>query len=214
MPSYNEELRRQEELRSLIVPPRYAALFEIVLAAVAVILFNISELSSRFLGQTPDTIHPLSLWNQLLSKFLDDIQSHTWVQETLIFILWSAAGALMFVFIFRLIQLLSFAKESVRKNSIYIDPDPRHGRLQRQMGSLHNILVRLLVGFVATVIFALAILVCFGIASQELENSLGSAFPANLGYLMISAAGAILSVRLVIIGLSLISQRFRNWYGS
>jgi hypothetical protein len=53
---------------------------------------------------------------------------------------------------------------------------------------------------------------CFGIASQELQDGLAGNFPAAVWPLLISIVAAVLSVRFVFMGITLLSARFRNWY--
>jgi hypothetical protein len=95
----------------------------------------------------------------------------------------------------------------------FVREDPEHGFV-RWLGSLNDIFVKALVFLVGMAAVILGALVCFGIAIQELRVGLARPFPDNIVPLLLSGVGAILSIRFIMIGLSLTSARFRGWYTS
>lgn len=209
--SYNEEIERKTIIRHFFVPPLYGFISELVVAVVALILFNISQLSSQIAAKDFGTTNPLSLWSQLLNKTLTGAQQHNAVQEILLFSLWAIVGALIYILIFRLTQLFLATRSSVDEGIRIMETGDEEG-LMRWLASLHNFFLRALTVIVALMIMAAGALICFSIASQELTSGLATPFPAKLWPLLISAVGAVLSVRLAVIGLSLLSRRFRVWY--
>jgi hypothetical protein len=57
-------------------------------------------------------------------------------------------------------------------------------------------------------------LLCFAIASQQLSDGFINYFPANLSNFVFSLIGAFIGVRVITVGISLLSPRFRVWYNA
>jgi hypothetical protein len=84
----------------------------------------------------------------------------------------------------------------------------------RWLASLHDFFIQAIIVLLGTAALLTGAVICFGIASQELSNGLDSSFPGNLGFFLIGFIGALLAVRVIIVGISLLSPRFRAWYNS
>jgi hypothetical protein len=209
--SYNEEHQRQITLLHLFLPTGYGILYEAVLAVLALVLFNLSTLSTDLLSKSLNTAHPLSAWDLLLQKSLNDLQQYHVVQQGMLFGLWAVAGALIYILLFRMLQLYIGARQSIGTGVKLVRQEHAQGVLH-WLATLHDIFLKVIIFAAAATAIAIGVLVCFGIASQKLHDGLSAAFPASVGSYALSLVGALLSVRLIILGLCLLSDHFRNWY--
>jgi hypothetical protein len=209
--SYNETKDRQIKLRHIFFPSAYGLISEIIIAVLALVAFNLSELSNQLLSKNFGNTDPLPLWSQLLRKALDSTQNHYVLQQVLLFALWAMVGALVYVLIFRTLQLFFGVKNSVGTGLRFYRQDHARG-IFRWLASLHDLFMAMLILSLGGAALAIGSLICFGIASQELRDGLAGTFPANAWPLLISLLAAVLSVRLIALGISLMSRRFRNWY--
>ncbi|HVV67336.1 MAG TPA: hypothetical protein VHB72_04725 [Candidatus Saccharimonadales bacterium] len=213
MLSYNEEQLRALEIRHLFWPRTYIFFIEAIIAVVLLLLFNVSTLNDQVLNaNTGVDASPFSLWGNVFDKTLGNTQ-HAAAEHILLFGLWALVGALLYVLIFRFLQFFLKAQGSVRQGASLIQAEHSQGAM-RYLGSLHNFFLKLIVIIIGTMAILTGALVCFGIASQELSKGLDQPLPNNLLSFLISFLGALLAVRLIIIGGSLISPRFRAWYNS
>lgn len=208
--SYNEKHQKETRLHHIFLPGAYGLISETIIALLLLILFNISEFSSQFIDADV-TVNPLSVWYKPLGFVLDKLDQYSVVQQGTLFVLWAIVGALLYILIYRFLQIFFSVKRSVGSGVDFVREDPEHG-FARWLGSLHDIFVKVLAALAGTAAVVLGALVCFGIASQELHAGLIRHFPANVMPLVLSVAGAVLSIRFVVMGLSLLSDRFRNWY--
>lgn len=211
-PSYNDNQLETSELRHLFIPNRFAVVFETVIAAVLLMLLNLGAIGDALGGHSSgiDT-SPLSLWSQVVDRLLSGWSAGSFIQRALLFALWAIVGALVYMLLFRVFQVSVRARNSVRQGNLLVRTEGQQG-LVRYLASLHDFFMRSLV--IATGVTALVIgaLLCFSIASQQLGIGLDTSFPANLGHFTIAYIGALLAVRTVTIGVSLLSVRFRAWY--
>jgi hypothetical protein len=212
--SYNDEQYRASELRHFFIPPVYGLVAETIIAVVALVIFNLSTLSDQLLAKNSGTTaNPLSAWSTLLDELLTSLQQHTSIQRVLLFMLWAFAGALAYVLIFRLGQLFIRARRSVHQGAELIQTEHGQGAA-KWLGSLHDFFLKLILVLGGTAAILTGVLICFAIASQELAYALADSLPLILLDLLLGFIAAVLSVRLVVIGISLLSQRFRIWYNS
>jgi hypothetical protein len=209
--SHSEDEQKKSKIRQLFFPDIYALVSEIIVASAALILFNTNDLSNKFLQDAADESNPFSFSFQLISNAWSNIEQIYAVQQTLIFILWAVVGALVYILFFRMIQLIFGIKYSIDTGVKLIRNEKSTGLL-RWFSTLHDVLLKSLVTFVGLLIFIFGAFICFGIASQELRSGLIQEFPSNIQPIIICLISAFLSVRLVTLGLSLLSVRFRNWY--
>ena len=209
--SYNETRHKQLELRHIFFPSIYGFVSETVVAVVALVLFNVSQLSSQLLTKSFGTADPLSLWSQNFGQVLNDAERPHVVQQIFLFVLWAIVGALIYILIFRLIQVIFRVKQSVDSGVMYVRNDHAEGVLH-WLASLHDFFLKAVLILLGTAALVVGAIVCFGIASQELSNGLLMAFPGSAGALFISLVAAVLSVRMVVLGFSLLFRRFRIWY--
>jgi hypothetical protein len=209
--SYNETKHHQLELRHIFFPSAYGFVTEVVIAVLSLIVFNVSQLNDRLFDKNFGTFDPFSLWSQILKQLLDNAGQHHIVQQAFLFGLWAVVGALIYILIFRLIQIFFGVKQSVGSGVRYVRTDHANGLL-RWLASLHNFFLKMLVYILGALAIFTGAVICFGIASQELNNGLAATFPGNVGILLLSVIGAIISVRLIVLGISLLSRRFRDWY--
>lgn len=211
--SYNEERNKYLSLKHLFFPGLYGLLAEATIAVVALVVFNANELSNRLLKDSLDETNPLSFSSRLLGKTLSNFQRIDMVEQVLNFILWAVVGALVYILIFRSMQIILGAKSSVGTGLKLVRQEDYSGYMS-WLALLHNYFVKSLVALAGITILALGAFVCFSIASQELRSGLLHLFPSNLKPLLLSFFAAILSVKLIVIGISLLSSRFRNWYSA
>lgn len=209
--SYNETKHHQLELRHIFFPGAYGFVTEAIIGILALIVFNASQLNNHLLDKSFGTVDPFSLWSQILRRLLDGVGQHYIVQQVFLFSLWAVVGALIYIFVFRLLQILFGVKQSVGSGVRYVRTDHANG-LIRWLASLHNFFLKMLVDVLGTAAILIGATVCFGIASEELNNGLAETFPGNIGILLLSVVGAVISVRLIVLGISLLSRRFRDWY--
>jgi hypothetical protein len=211
--SYNEQHTRQLTLRHLFFPSTYGLVAEILVGIVVLVLFNLSALSNQLFSGELGTKggDPLAGWDAFFTKLLNSGQGHAVVQRVLLFVLWGLVGALLYVLLFRLAQLLFGAKSSLSTGVQLMRREHTPG-LFRWLATLHDFFVSLIIIALGGAAVLGGALLCFGIASQELQDGLSDSFPANAWPLILSLFAAILSVRFVAIGTSLLSARFRNWY--
>lgn len=213
MLSYNEEQLHELELRHLFWPRTYIFFIEAIIAVVLLLLFNVSALNDHVLNaNTGVDSSPFSLWGNVFDKTLGNTQ-HAAAQHVLLFGLWALVGALLYILVFRFLQFFFRAKGSVREGASLIQAQHSQGAM-RYLASLHNIFLKLIIIILGAIAILTGALVCFGIASQELSKGLDQALPGNLPSFLISFLGALLAVRLIVIGGSLLSTRFRAWYNA
>jgi hypothetical protein len=211
--SYNEQHTRLWAVRHVFFPSSYGLVAEIIVGGMALVLFNLSTLSnelfSRDLGSKGGD--PLEGWDALFTKVLNSGQSHDVVQKILLFLLWAVAGALLYVLVFRLAQLFFGAKTSLSTGMQLVRQEHAVGLLH-WLATLHDFFLKLTIIVLGSAAVIAGVLLCFGIASQELQIGLARSFPSNLWPLVLSLFAAALSVRCVALGISLLSARFRSWY--
>lgn len=209
--SYNETKNRQLELRHIFFPSAYGLISEVIIGVVALILFNLTALSNQLLAKKFDDADPLPLLSHTLRKLLDGLQAHYAVQQILLFALWAIVGALVYVLIFRITQLFFGVTRSVGVGMKFVRQDHARG-IFHWFASLHDFFLKLVIAVAGGIALVSGALVCFGTASQELTDGLADSFPSNVLPLVVSLLGAVLSIRLIALGISLLSRRFRNWY--
>lgn len=208
--SYNENQAKQIALKHIFYPGTYGLVSEAIVAFIALILFNISDFNNQLLGSNLRA-NPFSLWQQPLQHIFDKINGFAVAQRIVLFLLWSIVGVLLYILVFRTLQMVFNVKQSVGSGVQMVREDQERGFV-RWLASLHDFFVRMIVFLAGVAAVAAGSLICFGIASQELRNGLVNSFPTNLGAFFLSFLGALLSVRLVALGLTLASRHFRNWY--
>jgi len=211
--SYNEEQQQTSELRHLFLPAGYTLIIELIVAVVALILLNLSTLSGS-LGGAGNSIdaNPLSLWSRVFDKLLSPSQG-AGVQQVLLFVLWGIVGVMVYVFVFRFLQLFVRASGSLRQGVSLAQTEHSQG-IMRYLASLHDIFLKLIIGLLGTAAILTGTLLCFAIASQQLSAGLDNSFPGNLGNFATALVGAFIGVRVITIGISLLSARFRGWYNA
>jgi hypothetical protein len=209
--SYNDEQQQASELRHLFLPTSYMLAVEVVVAVAALTLLNLSALSGSLSG-AGDSINasPFSLWSRVLDKLLSPTQ-HATVQEVLLFIIWAIVGALVYVVVFRSLQILLRTRSSLQQGVSLVQAQHSQGAM-RYFASLHDFFIRLVIGLLGTAAILTGALLCFAIASQQLSSGLDNSFPSSLGNFIIAFAGAFIAVRVIVVGTSLLSPRFRGWY--
>jgi hypothetical protein len=209
--SYNDYNNQKSELRHLFIPSPYNFVAEAIIAVVALILINLSTLSNNLLNaNTGVATSPLSVLQAHVSKILGRTQ-FMFVQKILLFILWAVVGALIYILVFRCLQLFIRLRGSVHEGAQLIESDHSAGAM-RYFASLHDFFWKVIIMVSGIAVFLVGVLVCFGIASQELATCLNNTFPENMGPLLLSLVGAFLAIRMAAIGISLMSRRFRIWY--
>lgn len=208
--SYNESRDRRIRVRHIFFPGIYGLISETILALLALVWFNASNFGTQLLGQQLGTT-PFAISSEPLHILLQKLDQYHALQKILLFLLWAVAGALLYIIAFRSLQAILNVRSSVATGVTLIRRDPGHGLL-RWLSSLHDLFVKALLIAGGVVAIAVGSSVCFGIASQELRNGLAGSFPENLGPLALSLVAAVLSVRCIAMGVSLVSTRFRNWY--
>lgn len=211
--SYNEQQTRQLELRHIFFPSAYGLVSEITVGIVALILFNLNSISHHLFGRelSGTSGDPLHAPGSLVTHRLDSVLHGNAIQAFVLFIVWAVVGALIYVLLFRLAQLLFGAKSSLGTGLHYVREAHTDG-LIRWLATLHDFFVKAILFILGAAAVSGGALLCFGIASQELRNGLVNGFPGNMWQFVLSLLAAILSVRFVALGISLLSARFRNWY--
>lgn len=212
--SYNEEQHQALALRHFFLPPRYAFVAEAVIAIVALIIFNLSALSDRLGGtEAGIDVSPLTLWGRIFNDLLGATQQYAIVQQIMLFLLWAFVGALLYILVFRFIQIFILTRGTVRQGVHLIQTEHAQGAA-RWFASLHDFFLKAIIIVLGGIAVLTGFLVCFGIASQELNNGLSGSFPGNMGHYLISLVSAVIAVRIIVIGICLLSPRFRIWYNS
>lgn len=211
--SYNDQQNQQLEARHIFFPGAYALAGEVIIGIVALVAFNLSALGNQFLSSdiVSASRDSSQAWTPAVQKLLNAVLGQHTVQRLLLFLLWAAIGALLYIFIFRLAQMLFGARSSLGTGWQLMQREHAEG-LMKWLASLHDLFLRLIVFLVGSAALLSGALICFGIASQELQHGLAGSFPANIWPLLVSLLAAVLSVRFVAMGITLLSSRFRNWY--
>jgi hypothetical protein len=208
----SSELRdRQIKLRHLFFPDIYGFVSEVIIAVVALIAFNLSWLSGQFVSKNFGTANPLVSWPGFVGHLLDKAGQHYGIQQAVLFLIWACVGALLYILIFRTIQIFTGVRHAMGQGVRYVRQDSQRG-LVKWLGTLHDFFVKLLLTLIGAAAIIVGALVCFAVASQELSDGLDTAFPHNLGALSISILAAVISIRIIVFGLTMISARFRTWY--
>lgn len=211
--SYNDSRRYESELHHLFMPSAYTILAEGIVAVIALLLLNFTILNEQiFSASAGISTNPLSVWGEVLDKWLPGAQSSV-VQRILLFALWSAVGALLYIFVFRIIQMFVRTRDSLERGGQLIQAEHAAGAWN-YLQSLHDFFIKLVVVVVGLTAIFTGALLCFAIASQELSIGLNQSLPDNIVPLLISLVGALLGVRVIVVGLSLLSPRFRDWYNA
>lgn len=213
MLSYNETEQRQLKLRHIFLPGWYGFTYEAVIGIAALLIFNLSELSGELIKKNFDNADPLSVWHDVFHNLLDGFQRYDWIQQALLFVLWAMVGALIYVLVFRILQVMFGVKHSVGTGLQFVRKDHARGVFY-WLASLHDFFLTSVIVVLGGAAVLFGSIVCFGIASQELKNGLTDEFPTNAWEVAVSLIAAILSIRLIFLGISLLSGRFRNWYTS
>lgn len=191
--SYNEQQNRQSGFRHIFFPSLTTFIYEIVIAALALIIFNFRLLDDKLISTQANPDDPLPRSTDLLSNFFSVIQQYEVVRQVLLFALWAIVGVLIYLLIYRIARLIKSTSGGA-------------------FGSLHDYIVRVMTIIAGTMVVLVGVLVCSGVASQELHAGLVGSFPGNLLQLSLSFLLSYLSVRLTILGICLISDWFRRWY--
>jgi hypothetical protein len=209
--SHNEEDYNKLAIRHIFFPSTYAFIAEATVAIVTLIVFNANELSNRLLASSLDESNPFAFSTQLLNQSWTETQQIYIIQQTLIFLLWAMVGTLTYILIFRILQILFGIKYSVGKGVKLIRREHYSGIL-KWFNSLHDFFLKALLVFFGVSLLVIGAFVCFSIASQELRAGLLYQFPSNILPLVIAFVSVLLSARLTVLGISLFSPAFRNWY--
>lgn len=211
--SYNERQRERSELKNIFLPNKYGLIGEATVGLIALVSFNVSSLSGQFLGEDANTSAALSLSLRPFHRLLGRLDQYAGLEQILLFVLWGMAGALIYILGFRILQIVFGVSHSLGTGWGYMRRDSHTG-LVLWLASLHDFFVKALIAIVGMVSALSGALICFGIANQELHNGTATSFPRNLLLILVSLFAAALSVRLIVIGLSLTSRHFRNWYAA
>lgn len=209
--SHNEAVARESTLRYILWPGKYSITAEFIVGCLALILFNITNLSNQWLGRSVGVNDPFAGWSSILSHLLDKLQGYYIVQQAVIFLLWALIGALMYILIFRTLQVSFRTKQTVQAGVDAFKEGQRPG-LTRWFTSLHDFFLRLVITIVGFVLIACSSLICFSLASHELKQSLDNSFPANTLTIIICLLMSLVTIRLLVVGLCLTSRHFRQWY--
>lgn len=209
--SYNEAEIRKLKLRHIFFPSIYTFAIESVIAVLALIIFNASELSNRLLLDAANNNNPLSYSTNLLNKSFTALENHYAFEQISVFLLWAMAGALIYILVFRVLQAAFGFSYSINEGVELYRREHSAG-IVRWLGSLHDFFLRFLILFAGIIVLTVGVLVCFGTASQQLRSGLAHDFPSNLKAITYSFIAAILSVRFIVLGISLLSGHFRAWY--
>lgn len=199
--SYNETKHHQLALRHIFFPSVYGFLTEAVIAILALIVFNATQLNDRLFNKNFGTFDPFALWSQTLKQLADSAGQHHIIQQVFLLGLWAITGALIYVLAFRLIQIFFGVKQSVDSGVRYVRTDHANGLL-RWLASLHNFFLKILIGGLGTAAIFIGATVFFGMASQELNKGLAETLPKNVALLLFSGIAAIISVRLIFLVLA------------
>jgi hypothetical protein len=212
--SYNDEHTRRLELRHFFLPGGYAVISETIVAIVALVLLNLSTFSQVLGGDNAGiSANPLSLWSRVINKLLGSTQQYAFIQEMLVFLLWAFVGAMIYILVFRFIQISLRTKDSVQQGAVLIRTEHTEGAL-RYFASLHDLLLKIIIVALGTIAILTGTLLCFAIASQQLSNGFAYYFPHDLVNFALAFAGAFIGVRFITVGISLLSPRFRFWYNA
>ncbi|HVX48411.1 MAG TPA: hypothetical protein VHA05_03585 [Candidatus Saccharimonadales bacterium] len=211
--SYNESRKYESALRHLFLPSAYTLLGETIVAVIALLIFNFSTLNEQvFSASSGVEVNPISVWGDVIDRWLPGAQSAA-IQRILLFALWAAFGALLYILVFRLLQIFVRTHSSIERGEELVRADHTAGAW-RYFKSLHDFFLRTIITLVGIAAILTGVILCFGIASQELAIGLADGFPADVAPFIISLVGAILTARIVVVGLSLLSSRFRLWYNA
>lgn len=209
--SHNEFDNQQLKLRHVFFPGTYGLVSESIIAVLSLIVFNATWLSDQLLAKNLGTEDPLRSWPQLAGRMIDSVAHYHIAQQILLFSMWAVVGALIYILGFRLLQMGLGVSHSVGEGVQYVRQDHQRGVL-RWLGSLHDFFIKLLIVILGAAALLVGSVICFGIASQELSNALAEAFPTNLESFVLSILAAVVSVRIIVFGITLLSPRFRRWY--
>ena len=211
--SYNESQRRSTELRHLFWPRPYTLLAELIIALVLLFFLNLGTFGEQLKNSGSGiNASPLSLWGDVLNRFLSHYQ-YAIVQRVLLFVLWAMVGSLIYIVAFRFLQMFLRTRDSVRTGVSLISSQHTDGAI-RYFASLHNFFIKMMIAVIGLAAILTGTLLCVTIASQQLYVGLNQPVPDNIVPLLLSAVGAFLGVRVFMLGLSLLSPRFRDWYNA
>jgi hypothetical protein len=128
-----------------------------------------------------------------------------------VFTLWAIAGSLAYLLIFRLIQLIYALIYSAEDASKFVKAQSSYGIIFWII-SLNEFFKKALIKIIGALLLFASTFVFFIYASNQLKIGISEAFPASAYLLALSFAVAILAMRLLVNGVSLLLPAFTRWY--
>lgn len=209
--AHNEAQEAQIRLQHFIFPGSVAFMVESFLGILVLLLINIDALSTKFFSEDTDVENPVSYTQTQLDNAWNSLnQSHIFEQIS-IFILWAMVGALTYILVFRLVQILVSLRYSAEDASKYIEAQSGFGVIFWLI-SLKDFFATFLVKMVGLFFTLFASIAGFNFASNYLLKTLAGSLPQNLGDLALSLLFAIFAMRIFVSGIGLLFPRFRAWY--
>lgn len=208
--SYNEQKNQDIKLRHIFFPSTYMFVCEAILGIILVVIFNASALSNLFLNNASGD-NPFSYATGLLHKAFVNLEQNHVFQQVAIFLLWALVGSLIYILLFKLFWITHDAGVTVEEGVKMVKQNHASGFIS-WLDSLHDFFIKMLALLAGVCIIAFGTSVCFLMASQELTLSFIYSFPANLLAILFFIITSILSIRLIMLGITLLLRDFRNWY--
>ncbi len=208
--SYSEEKRRSPLLR-LLFPPGIVLVLESFISAFLLVIINFTTLETSFFQGYPKDLTFTTYSIELLNSLLATISQFQLAGQIIIFITWVIIGMLTYILLFQLIQLVAGVSSSVNQGVGYIKTEHSHG-IVRWFSSLHNFFLNLIIVSISSLLFGSAIFLAFAFATHNVQLAFTEQLPGTVLLLILSYVATLIGVRLLMIGLCLMTPRLARWY--
>ncbi len=147
--SYNQDHDNSVRLRHLFFPRAISFLIELLVTFGVIFILLIDDLERKFSHKSELSDTGIADYVHQLAMHINDIVfGNDSVGKLSLFCMWAIAGMMIYIVVFKIIQLSSGTFQTMRRGIFYISADHSHG-LFRWLGSLHNIFTKFIITILA-----------------------------------------------------------------
>ncbi len=209
--SVNTTTHQNIMARHFFVPNLLNFFLEILVAVVVLTLLNFLTFEKFLLHGYPANLTPSSYGVVFLDNFLSFMSSFQLSGDILIFVLWAVIGMLVYLFCFRLFQIVYGVSSSLGQGFRYIKDTPDSG-LKLWLNSLHDFFLKVTTYGISFGLLVVAVFFIFTLATWQVHQALTQHWPSSTLALTASLVLTIIGIRLVVMTICLLLPRFARWY--